>query len=61
LGAPPPTVGARIDRRSCCRRTTLGSLKSCAGKGWFTFLRIDGRQAPAFDSIWKLADIEYVK
>lgn len=32
--------------------------KTGPGKGWFTFFRIYGPQAPAFDGTWKLNDIE---
>jgi len=31
------------------------------GKGWFTYFRIYGPQAPAFDGKWKLHDIAEVK
>ena len=31
------------------------------GKGWFTYFRIYGPQAPAFDGTWKLNDIEKMK
>jgi hypothetical protein len=36
-------------------------IKTIPGKGWFTFCRIHGPQAPAFDGSWKLNDIEVVK
>jgi hypothetical protein len=32
-----------------------------AGKGWFTYFRIYGPEAPAFDGSWKPGDFEEVK
>jgi hypothetical protein len=32
-------------------------IKTIPGKGWFTYFRIYGPQAPAFDGTWKLNDI----
>jgi hypothetical protein len=36
-------------------------IKTIPGKGWFTYVRLYGPQAPAFDGTWKLPDIEKVK
>jgi len=35
-------------------------IKTIPGKGWFTYFRIYGPQAPAFDATWNLPDIELV-
>jgi len=35
-------------------------VKTIPGKGWFTYFRIYGPEAPAFDGTWKLADVEAV-
>jgi len=36
-------------------------IKTIPGKGWFTYFRIYGPQAPAFDGTWKLNDFAEVK
>lgn len=36
-------------------------VKTIPGKGWFTFLRIYGPQAPIFDDTWVLPDIEAIE
>jgi hypothetical protein len=36
-------------------------IKTIPGKGWFTYFRIYGPEAPAFDGSWKPGDFEEVK
>jgi hypothetical protein len=36
-------------------------IKTNPGKGWFTYFRIYGPEAPAFDGSWKLGDFEEIK
>jgi hypothetical protein len=36
-------------------------IKTSPGKGWFTYFRIYGPGAPAFDGSWKPGDFEEVK
>ena len=36
-------------------------IKTIPGKGWFTYFRIYGPEAAAFDGSWKPADFEEVK
>jgi len=36
-------------------------IKTIPGKGWFTYFRIYGPEAPAFDGSWKPGDFEDVK
>jgi hypothetical protein len=36
-------------------------IKTNPGKGWFTYFRIYGPEAPAFDGSWKPGDFEEVK
>ena len=33
-------------------------IKASPGKGWFTYFRIYGPEAPAFDKSWKPGDFE---
>jgi len=33
-------------------------IQTIPGKGWFSYFRIYGPQAPALDGTWKLPDIE---
>jgi hypothetical protein len=35
-------------------------IKTTPGKGWFTYMRLDGPEQAAFDRTWKPGDIEPV-
>ena len=35
-------------------------IKTIPGKGWFVYLRLYGKEAPAFDGSWKPSDIERI-
>jgi hypothetical protein len=52
---------ARGDGQRGARGVQSNSLLEAIGKGWFTYFRIYGPGAPAFDGSWRPGDFQEVK